>query len=299
MTTKEFRTLSGATIPAVGFGTWQLEGQTGHDAVVCALRSGYRMVDCAFSYFNQKQVGEAINESSIPRSDLFIVDKLANTWHTHAEECLLITLKNLNIDYLDAWLMHWPSPLNHNGNDPKSPTTENGSIDFAKNWDYIKTWNSMIKVQEKYPAKVKEIGVANFGIAELEAIINDTGVSPTINQVELHPSNRQKDLHDYCVAHNIQLIAYSPLGSVGSPLLKDDDLMSIAKRKNISVAQLLLSWGVAMGWPVIPRSQNPERIIANLNIVELTNAEIKQICDIGDLHPKRYITAPWHTFDDN
>lgn len=290
---------SGDSIPSVGLGTWQLENEQGHDAIVYALKNGYKMIDGAYAYSNQEVVGKAIKDSGIPRKDIFLIDKLANTWHTAAEECLEITLKNLNVDYLDLWLMHWPSPLNHNGNDKKTPKLEDGTIDFEKNWDYVKTWQCMIKIQKKFPEKVKRIGVANFGIKELDKIIEETGYAPEVNQVELHPANNQKKLRTYCEKKKIQLMAYSPLGSIGSPLLKNQKLVDLATSKNVTVAQLMLSWGVVNGWPVIPRSQNPTRILQNISLIDLTLEEIAIIDKIGDENKERFILAPWHEFADD
>lgn len=299
MTIKNFALKSGGSIPSVGLGTWQLDDKNGHDAIVYALQNGYKMIDGAFSYFNQEIVGKALKNSGIPREEIFLVDKLANTWHTAAYECLQITLENLNVDYLDLWLMHWPSSLNHNGNDKKTPKLLDGSIDYEKNWDYVKTWQKMIEIQKKYPTKVKRIGVANFSIKELENIINSTGVIPDVNQVELHPALNQQKLYSYCKEKGIQLVAYSPLGSIGSPLLKNQELINIADSKNISVAQLILSWGVSNGWPVIPRSQSPQRISQNLKLVELTPEEMLLIENVGNRNKKRFINSSWHTFTED
>lgn len=287
---------SGGTIPSVGLGTWQLEGEDGHEAILYALKNGYRMIDAAYAYNNQKTVGLAIKESCVPRDEIFIIDKLANTWHTAAEECLELTLKALGVDYLDCWLMHWPSPLNHKGNDKKTPKLADGSIDFEKEWTYVDTWREMIRIQKKFSTKVRSIGVANFGIKELENIITKTGVKPEINQVELHPANNQQNLFDYCKKMDIQLVAYSPLGSIGSPLLQSEELNDIAEKRGISVAQLILSWGVESGWPVLPRSKSPERLSANLTLVSLTSTEIAKITSIGLAHKQRFIQAPWHDF---
>ncbi|KAG7837453.1 hypothetical protein KL942_004341 [Ogataea angusta] len=293
---REFTLADGGTIPAVGLGTWQLEGDRGQKAIVHALKNGYRMLDCAFSYGNQALVAKTIELSGVAREDLFIVDKLANTWHSAAEECLDRTLAALKTDTLDLWLMHWPSPLNHRGNHPKCPTLPDGTVDFEKDWNYVKTWQAMIEIQKRRP-EVKRLGVANFGIKELEAI-SVTGVLPLVNQVELHPSCNQEDLHNYCLQKGIQLVAYSPLGSTGSALLHNPNLRAIAEKNNATVAQCLLSWGVAKGWPVIPRSSSPERLDQNLNILELSGADMDEISRIGKALPKRYVTASWHNFDE-
>ncbi|KAG7906978.1 hypothetical protein KL906_004164 [Ogataea polymorpha] len=296
MSSRQFTLADGAKIPALGLGTWQLDGSKGREAIVHALKCGYRMLDCAFSYGNQDLVAEAIEQSGVSREDLFIVDKLANTWHSAAEDCLDRTLAALKTDTLDLWLMHWPSPLNHHGNHPKCPTLPDGTVDFEKDWNYVKTWQTMIEIQNRRP-EVKGLGVANFGIKELEAI-SFTGVLPLVNQVELHPSLNQEKLHKYCKEKGIQLVAYSPLGSTGSALLLDPDLQVIAEKNNATVAQCLLSWGVAKGWPVIPRSSSPDRLEQNLNILELSVEDIDDISRIGKASPKRYVTAPWHTFEE-
>lgn len=289
----------GGAIPAVGLGTWQLDGEEGHDAILYALQNGYRMIDGAYSYFNQETVGKAIRDSGVNREDIFLVEKLANTWHSAAQECLDRSLDALQVDYLDLWLMHWPSPLNHNGNDPKTPKLQDGSIDFEKDWDYVKTWKTMVAIQEKHPEKVKRIGVANFGVAELQNIMQETGHVPVVNQVELHPANNQQKLIEFCAQHGIQIVAYSPLGSIGAPLLANPQLQSLAKEKNASVAQLMLSWGVANGWPVIPRSKSPERILQNIDLVDLEPLDIERITAIGLENRQRFINASWHTFSDS
>lgn len=298
MVVKSFKLRSGAEIPSIGLGTWALNGEEGYNAILYALKHGYKMLDAAYSYFNQDYVGKAIKESGVKREDIFIVDKLANSWHTAAEECLDITMKNLDCGYLDLWLMHWPSPLNHHGNDPKTPTLPDGSVDFEKNWTYVDTWKKMIEIQKNKPEIIKHIGVSNFSIEELENIINETGVIPEVNEVELHPSNNQQELYKYCQSKGILLVGYSPLGSSESTFFTNPELKEIAEKRGISIAQILLSWGVAQGWPVIPRSQNPARLSANLDLVDLTEDEIAKVTAIGNAHKRRFVLASWHTFSD-
>ncbi|GME76463.1 unnamed protein product [Ambrosiozyma monospora] len=293
-----FTLTNGQNIPSIGLGTWQLDGDKGYNAIKHALQNGYKMLDCAFAYTNQELVGRAIKESGIAREDIFVVDKLANTWHSAAEENLKLTLESLGVEYLDLWLMHWPSPLNHHGNDPKTPKLADGSVDFEKDWDYVKTWKTMVELYRKYPEKLKSIGVANFGVKELEAIIEATGVVPVVNQVELHPSCNQQQLFKFCEDHDIQLVAYSPLGSIGSPLLQNKDLAGIAARNRVTIPQCLISWGVANGWPVIPRSSSFERIDQNLQIVDLSKDDLNEITIIGSQNRQRFVTAPWHSFAD-
>lgn len=297
MSTRTSFTLNdGSQIPSIGLGTWQLDGSKGYEAITFALENGYRMLDCAFAYLNQEVVAAALRYAGVDRSEIFIVDKLANTWHPAAEECLNKTLSNLNVSYLDLWLMHWPSPLRHKGNHPDEPTRPDGSIDFEPDWDIVKTWKTMIEIQSRRPSEVKRIGVANFDIEELELIIKATGVIPVVNQVELHPSCNLQKLHEYCKEKGIQLVAYSPLGSIGSPLLNDESLKSIAERKDASIAQCLLSWGVAQGWPVIPRSSSPERLLQNHKLIELTQEDLDSITEIGMKNKQRFVVPVHHTF---
>lgn len=211
----------------------------------------------------------------MPREDIWLTTKLNNTWHHRVAEGIDQSLKDLKTDYVDLYLMHWPSS-----------TDPDDTSKVVPDWDYIKTWKEM----EKLPAsgKVRNIGVSNFGIKHLEKLLSqpDLKIVPAVNQIELHPNNPSPKLVAYNKEKGIHCTGYSCLGSTGSPLYKNKSLIDLAEKKGKTVQQVLLAWGLAKGWSVIPKSVNPERIEKNwqLDGWELTDEEIKAI----DSMPERF-----------
>ncbi|CAE6405697.1 unnamed protein product, partial [Rhizoctonia solani] len=183
---------NGVEIPALGLGTWQSKPEEVTNAVNHALKSGYRHIDCAFAYGNEAQVGEGIKKSGVPRSEIFITTKVWSTYHRRVRESLEESLKNLGTDYVDLLLMHWPVPLNPNGNHPLFPTLEDGTRDVDKEWHISKTWTQLEELLEE--GKVKAIGVSNCSELKLNEILPTAKVVPAVNQVELHPYNPQLEL---------------------------------------------------------------------------------------------------------
>jgi len=273
VTEKTFDLNTGAKIPAIGLGTWQsAPGEVGK-AVEAALRAGYRHIDTALAYGNEAEVGAGIKASGVPRSEIFLTTKLDNPWHKRVQEGIDSSLKSLGTDYVDLYLMHWPSSTD--------PT------DLKKHypdWNYINTWQEM----QKLPAtgKVKAIGVSNFGIKNLEKLLNDpsTKVVPAANQIELHPNNPSPKLVAYNTSKGIHTTGYSCLGSTDSPLHKDQTLIGIAEAKGKTPAQILLAWGIQKGWSVIPKSVTPSRIEKNFELDgwELTPEEVKKLDGLPD-----------------
>ncbi|OQV03845.1 hypothetical protein CLAIMM_08833 [Cladophialophora immunda] len=284
---------TGAKLPLIGLGTWQSTGKDAKRGVSLALEAGYRHIDTAASYQNEAAIGEAIRESKIPRGDIFVTDKVWCTWLSRVEEALNRSLEALGIGYLDLWLMHWPVPLNPKGNDAKAPTLPDGSPDYEKDWDFVRTWKSMEAVFRKYPDKVKAIGVSNFSTVNLDTLLSQATIIPAANQVELHPSLPQDRLVDYCRSKNIALIAYSPLGSPSSSLIQDADLQQIASRNGKNVGQCLIAWGTQKGWAVVPKSASEKRIRENLETFSLSDDDIKLIDTIGRKMPRRYADPAW------
>ncbi|OAP57625.1 hypothetical protein AYL99_08363 [Fonsecaea erecta] len=302
---------TGAKLPLVGLGTWQSTGADAKRPVSLALEAGYRHIDTAASYRNEAAIGEAIRESTIPREDIFVTDKVWCTWLSRVEEALNRSLEALGIGYLDLWLMHWydpiyfpdsslmlstafrPVPLNPKGNDAKAPTLPNGSPDYQKDWDFVRAWKSMEAVFRKYPDKVKAIGVSNFSTVNLEILLSQAAVVPAVNQVELHPSLPQDKLVDYCRSKGITMIAYSPLGSPASSLIQDPDLQQIALRNGKNVGQCLIAWGTQKGWAVVPKSASEKRIRENLESFSLSDDDMKLIDLVGRKMPKRYANPAW------
>ncbi|KAH6634935.1 Aldo/keto reductase-like protein [Chaetomium sp. MPI-SDFR-AT-0129] len=271
--TETFKLNTGKEIPAIGLGTWQSgPGEVGN-AIEVALKNGYRHIDTAFAYGNEKEVGEGLRASGVPREEIFLTTKLNNPWHKRVPEALEASLKNLGVDYLDLYLMHWPSS-----------TDPSDSKKHYEDWDYVNTWHELQKLVDT--GKVRSLGVSNFGITHLERLLSDpnTKIVPAVNQIELHPANPSPKLIAYLKEKGIHPSGYSPLGSIDSPLYRNETLKSIAESKNLSVAQVLLLWGVQKGWSVLPKSVNAERIKANFDLDnrDLTEEEVAKIDAIPD-----------------
>lgn len=270
---KTFKLNTGAEIPAIGLGTWQSQpGEVGK-AVEAALNAGYRHIDTAFAYGNEKEVGEGIRASGVPREQIFLTTKLNNPDHKRVAEAIDTSLKNLGTSYVDLYLMHWPCS-----------TDPNDSKKHIPDWDFVDTWREMQKLVGT--DKVKAIGVSNFGIKNLERLLNDPScyVVPAVNQIELHPGNPSPKLIAYNTSKGIHSSGYSPLGSTDSPLSKNVILEAIAHSKARSPAQVLLLWGIQKGWSVLPKSVTPSRIVDNFQLDNwsLTDEEIAKIDAIPD-----------------
>jgi len=249
-------------------GTWQSSPGQVREAVKVALQRGYRHIDTALAYGNEKEVGDGIKDSGVPREEIWITTKLDNPWHHRVEDGINSSLKSLGVDYVDLYLMHWPCS-----------TDPNDLKKHLPDWDFKKTWAEM----QKLPAsgRVKNIGVSNFAIKNLEILLKDPSFKtmPAVNQVELHPNNPSPKLLDYCKEKGIHATAYSCLGSTDSPLYKNQDLNKLAEKKGKTVQQVLLMWGIQRGTSVIPKSVTASRIEKNFELDgwELTADEMNQI----------------------
>ena len=241
-----FKLNTGASIPSVGLGTWQSAPGEVAAAVEHALKSGYRHIDAAFIYQNENEVGEGLRKAfasgEIKREDVFVTSKLWCTFHQTGlpEKCLDQTLKNLGLDYIDLWLMHWPVPMNPNGNHPFFPKHDDGSRDLDTKWSYVDTWKGMEAVQKS--GKVKAIGVSNFSVPYLEKLLSEATIVPAANQIENHPYLPQQEIVDFCKEKGILVQAYSPLGSTGSPLFQEEGVQEVAKKHNVGPGTVLISY---------------------------------------------------------
>ncbi|ANB11046.1 trifunctional aldehyde reductase/carbonyl reductase (NADPH)/glucose 1-dehydrogenase (NADP(+)) YPR1 [Sugiyamaella lignohabitans] len=274
----------GNKIPYVGFGTWQVNDETdGYDALIYALKHGYRHIDTAFAYKNEAVVGKAVRDSGIPREEIFVVSKLWGKDHRDPAAALDKSLKLLGLDYVDLYLMHWPVPFKN--------IEDKDEID--EDWNHVKTWELMQKLPK---SKVKSIGVSNYDTALLEELSKapTTTVVPVINQVELHPYLAQDKLRDYCNEHKIVLEAYCPLGK-GTKLLEEPIVVELAEKYKVSPGQIALSWGIARGYVVIPKSSTPSRIEANLHTVKLSKEDEEKLTSLSKTNPQRRVRPGWKT----
>ncbi|WP_034285386.1 aldo/keto reductase [Schaalia suimastitidis] len=230
-----------ATIAQVGFGTFQIPPESTQQAVEEALEIGYRHIDTAAAYYNEAGVGAALKASAVPREQVFVTSKLRNVDHgrASARQAVEASLKALGLDTIDLYLIHWPYP----------------SKDL-----YVDTWQALIEAQED--GLVTHIGVSNFLPHHLERLATETGVMPTVNQIEVHPRYSQPELRRYAREHGILIEAYSPLGQGAD--LQHPTIVALAERLNLAPAQVILAWHVASGRVVIPKSVHPERMKANL-----------------------------------
>ncbi|KAE8380702.1 NADP-dependent oxidoreductase domain-containing protein [Aspergillus bertholletiae] len=279
-----FKLNTGAEIPALGLGTWQSAPGEVQNAVSHAISVGYRHIDGAFCYQNEEEVGQGIKEAlasgKVKREDLFVTTKLWCTYHSRVEEALDLSLKNLGLDYVDLYLMHWPLAMNPNGNHPLFPKHEDGSRDIVHSHSHVQTWKNMEKLLST--KKVKAIGVSNCSVPYLEKLLADATVVPAVNQIENHPSLPQQEIVDFCKQRGIHITAYSPLGSTGSPLFTAEPIVEVAKKKGVTPATVLLSWHVARGSSVLAKSVTPSRIEDNRKLVQLDESDMATIAKYTD-----------------
>lgn len=251
----------GHQLPNLGLGTYQLKGGAGFQQILAAIKSGYRLIDSATNYDNEGIVGKAIRHSGVPRSEFFITSKLPGKYHDYesARDAIQESLARMGIDYFDLFIIHWPLP---------------------KRGLYVEAWQALVDAQKQ--GLIRSIGVSNFEPEHLDRIIEETGVKPAVNQIEIHPYWVQEDNVLENLRHGIKVEAWSPLGR-GSAALKEPVIQKIAEKYGKSTSQIITRWHIDRGIIPVLRSSNPAHQREDLDVFdfELENNEIAAINDLN------------------
>jgi len=278
---------NGLSMPALGLGTWKSKPGEVKAAVEAAIDAGYRHIDCAFVYQNEKEVGEALTKKiseGIKREDLFITSKLWNTKHAASDvrPALEGTLKDLQLNYLDLYLIHWP--IGWRAGEEIFPKDSQGKLVYSE-VHFNESWPEMEKAVDD--GLVKSIGLSNFNSKQIDEVCSAARIKPSVLQVECHPYLIQEELINHCKKLNIVFTAYSPLGSPDRPwakdgepsLLEDPKLLEVGKKYNKTPAQVCIKWQIQRGVSVIPKSVTASRIKQNSDIFdfELTANDMKLV----------------------
>lgn len=249
----------GNMMPQLGLGVWQASVDEARSAAVTALDVGYRSIDTAAIYKNEEGIGQALRETDVARDDIFITTKLWNDDQLNAEKALEASLKKLQLDTVDLYLMHWPCPEKDT---------------------FVAAWQAMIKLQQQ--GLTKSIGVCNFNEPHLKRLLDETGVSPVINQVELHPMLQQRTLHSWNAMHHIQTESWSPLAQGGEGVFDQEIIKRLAQKYGKTPAQIVIRWHLDSGLVVIPKSVTPSRIKENFEVFDfrLEKTEVSEITSL-------------------
>ena len=252
----------GSVLPAVGFGTYPLKGEDGTAAILSALEAGYRLIDTAVNYENEVEVGEAVRRSGLSSDQVLVASKIPGRHHAYDDAIASVhgSLERLGLDHLDLQLIHWPNP----------------SRDL-----YVEAWRALVRLQQD--GLVRSIGVSNFTEAHLARIIEDTGVTPAVNQVELHPRFPQARMRGVHERLGIRTEAWSPMGKRRAPL-EEVAVTAAAGTHGVSPGQVILRWHVQLGSLPIPKSADPRRQVENLDIFgfDLSQDEMEAIAALGE-----------------
>ncbi|MBN9654122.1 aldo/keto reductase [Halobacillus sp. GSS1] len=244
----EIQLNDGLTIPALGFGTYRLNGNRGASAIQSAIDTGYRLIDTAYNYENEATVGEGIRRSNIPRNELRITSKLPGRYHEYDKAVTAIqeSLFRAQLDYYDLYLIHWPNP---------------------KEDRYVEAWQALIDAQKW--GLIRSIGVCNFLPEHLDRLEQETGIIPSMNQVELHPFFNQEEQRAYHEEKQIQTQSWSPLARVQN-ILDNETIQSVAEQHEKTVSQIILRWHYQLGSVAIPKSSSPKRQKENRSVFDFS-----------------------------
>ncbi len=250
----------GLNLPVIGFGTYKLNGNKGATAINSAIDVGYRLIDTAYNYENEGTVGEAIRRSSVPRNELRVTSKLPGRYQEYNKAVTAIqeSLYRANLDYYDLYLIHWPNP---------------------NQGHYVEAFQALIDAKKW--GLIRSVGVCNFLPEHLETLEKETGVKPSINQIELHPFFNQEDQRRWHLQNNIKTQSWSPLARV-KDILDNETISQIAHHHHKSVSQIILRWHYQLGAIPIPKSSSPERQLENISIFDfsLDETEMGMIAEL-------------------
>lgn len=268
----------GLTLPVVGLGTYTLKGNEGVNAIQKAIDLGYRLIDSAYNYENEGTVGEAVKRSPVPRRELRITSKLPGRYQSYDKAVSTIqeSLYRASLDYYDLYLIHWPLPRQ----------------DL-----YVEAWQALIDAKKW--GLIRSIGVCNFLPEHIERLVKETGVKPSINQIELHPFFNQAEQRQWHEANQIATQSWSPLARANN-LLENDTIQQLAERHNKSISQVILRWHYQIGAISIPKSSSPVRQLENISIFDFSLDETEMNMISGLTRPDGRINnqdpATWEEF---
>ncbi|WP_026565368.1 aldo/keto reductase [Bacillus sp. UNC41MFS5] len=253
----------GLTLPVIGLGTYKLKGNEGVNSILSAMNIGYRLIDSAYNYENEGTVGEAVRRSSVPREELRITSKLPGRYQSYNNAVTTIeeSLYRAHLDYYDLYLIHWPNP---------------------KQDQYVEAWEALIDAKKK--GIIRSIGVCNFLPEHIKRLEKETGVKPSVNQIELHPYFNQADQRIWHEEHEIKIESWSPLARAND-ILHNNSLQMIANQHNKSISQIILRWHYQLGAISIPKSASPTRQLENISIFDFTLNETEMSLISGLTRP--------------